>query len=306
MMAMMTHTDDTAIDDDKQHTHIKDTDTVRIFDVPVEQLPDDLYIPPQAFAIWLEQFAGPLDFLLYLVKKNNFDLTETAILPITEQYLSYIKDLDEEYFELAGDYLLMASTLIAIKSELLLPVHGDMDDEVSPKARLIRRLEEYAQIKHAAQRLDGLIRLERDVFLAFTSLPSQQAMQAQLPSYSPNLLINSLINMRLKPVNQTHTVNIDPVPLPQRIASITHILSQKGQSTFAELLDKQQGKLGVVVSFVAVLELIKRGLIGFAQFASTDDGDTDDLDEGLFANQHGNDSHHNTHNLNEQILYWLH
>ena len=93
----------------------------RIFDTPVESLPEDLYIPPQAFAVWLEQFAGPLDFLLYLVKKNNFDITSTAILPITEQYLAYIGELDADHFELAGDYLLMASTLIAIKTQLLLP-----------------------------------------------------------------------------------------------------------------------------------------------------------------------------------------
>ena len=101
---------------------------------------------------------------IVLSQKNNFDLTETAILPITEQYLSYISELDEAYFELAGDYLLMASTLVAIKSELLLPQSKVDDDEISPKARLIRRLEEYAQIKEAARRIDGLLRLERDVF----------------------------------------------------------------------------------------------------------------------------------------------
>ncbi len=87
---------------------------LRIYQTPVANLPEDLYVPPQAFAIWLEQFAGPLDFLLYLVKKNNVDLTQMAILPITEQYLAYINQLDTDHFELAGDYLLMASTLIAI------------------------------------------------------------------------------------------------------------------------------------------------------------------------------------------------
>ena len=239
------------------------TADVRIFDTPVLNLPEDLYIPPQAFAIWLEQFAGPLDFLLYLVKKNNFDLTETAILPITEQYLSYISELDEAYFELAGDYLLMASTLIAIKSELLLPQSKVDDDEISPKARLIRRLEEYAQIKEAARRIDGLLRLERDVFLAFTSMPSPEAMQKQLPKYSPELLVESLIHMKIRPEAITHTVQADSVPLSQRIASITRLISEKGVSTFAELIDKSQGKIGIVVSFVAVLELMKRGLIGF-------------------------------------------
>lgn len=272
------------------------TADVRIFDTPVLNLPEDLYIPPQAFAIWLEQFAGPLDFLLYLVKKNNFDLTETAILPITEQYLSYISELDEAYFELAGDYLLMASTLIAIKSELLLP-QSKVDDEISPKARLIRRLEEYAQIKEAARRIDSLLRLERDVFLAFTSMPSPEAMQKQLPKYSPELLVGSLIHMKIRPEAITHTVQADSVPLSQRIASITRLISEKGVSTFAELIDKSQGKIGIVVSFVAVLELMKRGLIGF-----------DDANSGKL-NPTKNDTDHNNQNgqdLTKQSLHWLH
>lgn len=273
------------------------TADVRIFDTPVLNLPEDLYIPPQAFAIWLEQFAGPLDFLLYLVKKNNFDLTETAILPITEQYLSYISELDEAYFELAGDYLLMASTLIAIKSELLLPQSKVDDDEISPKARLIRRLEEYAQIKEAARRIDSLLRLERDVFLAFTSMPSPEAMQKQLPKYSPELLVGSLIHMKIRPEAITHTVQADSVPLSQRIASITRLISEKGVSTFAELIDKSQGKIGIVVSFVAVLELMKRGLIGF-----------DDANSGKL-NPTKNDTDHNNQNgqdLTKQSLHWLH
>lgn len=289
---------------------VQDAKTIRIFDTPVESLPDDLYIPPQAFAIWLEQFAGPLDFLLYLVKKNNFDLTETAILPITEQYLSYIKDLDEEYFELAGDYLLMAGTLIAIKSELLLP-QPDIDDEgMNPKARLIRKLEEYAQIKAAAQRLDRLIRLERDVFLAFTSLPSIEAMRAELPKYSPQILVNSLVTMQIKPDYQMHTVNVDPVPLAERIANITRMLSEKGSSTFKELLEPTQGKLGVVVSFVAVLELIKRGLVGLSEYSD----DFDDESADNYALQTTEKRAKNTlssidntgHAIGEQTLYWLH
>ena len=294
---------------------------IRIFDTPVSSLPDDLYIPPQAFAIWLEQFAGPLDFLLYLVKKNNFDLTETAILPIPAQYLTYIKELDDTYFELAGDYLLMASTLIAIKSELLLPQPEIIGEELSPKARLIRRLEEYAQIKEASRRLDSLIRLERDVFLAFASLPSSEAMKAELPSYSPQILINSLITMQIKPDYQMHHIKTDPVPLPERIAKISLMLSQQGSGTFAELLDETQGRVGVVVSFVAVLELLKRGLIGFA------DGDDallkseinvdiaqsfqlEVMDAPTSKKGKQKDPLFNINNtgfdLSEQTLYWLH
>ncbi|KAA0929634.1 segregation/condensation protein A [Psychrobacter sp. ANT_H56B] len=236
--------------------------SLRIYQTPVQHLPEDLYVPPQAFAIWLEQFAGPLDFLLYLVKKNNVDLTQMPILPITEQYLAYISELDTEHFELAGDYLLMASTLIAIKTELLLPKPETPSDERDPKAELIERLEEYAQVKAASQRLDNLIRLERDVFLAMVSMPSQDIMNAELPSYSPILLIDSLFKMQLQPDYQMHSIKVDAVPLADRIASISRQLSMNGTRSFYELLDKAQGKIGVVVSFVAVLELIKRQLIG--------------------------------------------
>ena len=260
------------------------TTALRIYQTPVQHLPDDLYVPPQAFAIWLEQFAGPLDFLLYLVKKNNVDLTQMPILPITEQYLAYISELDTEHFELAGDYLLMASTLIAIKTELLLPVPDTPTDERDPKAELIERLEEYAQIKAASQRLDNLIRLERDVFLAMVSMPSQEIMNAELPNYSPNLLIDSLFKMQLQPDYQMHTIKTDIVPLSDRIASISRQLSTDGASSFYELLDKAQGKIGVVVSFVAVLELIKRQLIGVVHTHYSDgsntltDGDVDSSD----------------------------
>ena len=236
--------------------------SLRIYQTPIQHLPEDLYVPPQAFAIWLEQFAGPLDFLLYLVKKNNVDLTRMPILPITEQYLAYISELDTNHFELAGDYLLMASTLIAIKTELLLPKPEKPTDERDPKAELIERLEEYAQVKAASQRLDNLIRLERDVFLAMVSMPSQDIMNAELPSYSPTLLIDSLFKMQLQPDYQMHSIKVDAVPLADRIASISRQLSMDGARSFYELLDKAQGKIGVVVSFVAVLELIKRQLIG--------------------------------------------
>lgn len=230
-------------------------------------------MPPGAFAIWLEQFAGPLDFLLYLVKKNNVDLTQMAILPITEQYLAYISELDTAHFELAGDYLLMASTLIAIKTELLLPKPQTPTDERDPKAELIERLEAYAQIKEASLRLDALVRLERDVFLAMASLPNTEVMQAQLPSYSPTLLVDSLFKMQLQPDYQMHNIKVDAVPLEDRIASISRQLSGANALAFYQLLDKSQGKIGVVVSFVAVLELMKRQLVGVVEGDNNEDKD---------------------------------
>ncbi len=265
---------------------------LRIYQTPVQHLPADLYVPPQAFAIWLEQFAGPLDFLLYLVKKNNVDLTQMPILPITEQYLAYISELDTDHFELAGDYLLMASTLIAIKSELLLPKRQNPTDERDPKAELIERLEAYAQIKEASLRLDTLVRLERDVFLALVSMPNQDIMQAELPSYSPNLLIESLFKMQLQANYQlqTHTVKVDAVPLAERIASISRQLSINGVHCFYQLLDRSQGRIGVVVSFVAVLELMKRQLVGVVKADSA------------INNEQNSEGDHQTNKL---TLQWL-
>ncbi|WP_131669677.1 segregation and condensation protein A [Psychrobacter pygoscelis] len=293
---------------------------VRLYQTPIESLPEDLYIPPQAFAIWLEQFEGPLDFLLYLVKKNNFDLTDTAILPITEQYLAYISELDEAHFELAGDYLLMASTLIAIKTELLLPRPEEVDgkrDERDPKAELIARLEDYAQIKEASRRLDQLVRLERDVFLAMASLPNPEIMAAELPSYPATMLTDSLLKMQLKPDYQMHTVKADSIPLEDRIASISRQLASQGQGSFADLLDKSQGKLGIVVSFVAVLELIKRQLITVVYPAPVSDGNlskvndiqSNMLDSTLNINDAKNDAANEATSTNlsmsELTLQWV-
>ncbi|MGM8871878.1 segregation and condensation protein A [Psychrobacter sp. 2Y5] len=268
---------DTASDLTNQgYVHAADA-TLRIYQTPVANLPEDLYVPPGAFAIWLEQFAGPLDFLLYLVKKNNVDLTQMDILPITEQYLAYISELDSDHFELAGDYLLMASTLIAIKTELLLPKAQTPTDERDPKAELIERLEAYAQIKEASRRLDALVRLERDVFLAMVSLPSFEVMQAELPSYSPTLLIDSLFKMQLQPDYQMHSIKVDAVPLSDRIASISRQLSTGSARSFYQLLDKSQGKIGVVVSFVAVLELMKRQLVGVVNSDAEGDKETSQI-----------------------------
>lgn len=242
--------------------------SIRLYDTPVMALPDDLYIPPEAFAVWLEQFEGPLDFLLYLVKKNNFDISTTAILPITEQYLSYINELDENHFELAGDYLLMASTLINIKSALLLPATQSTLDEKNPTKQLVQKLEEYAQIKAVSQKIDALVRLERDVFLAYVSLPSQD--NEIVTPYCATLLVDSLIKMQIKPDYQMHHIQSDIIPLADRMASISRILASKGQGKFFEILNKSQGRLGVVVSFVAVLELAKQRLIEFKQGLATD------------------------------------
>lgn len=277
--------------------------SIRIYTTPVQALPEDLYVPPQAFAIWLEQFEGPLDFLLYLVKKNNFDITDTAILPITEQYLAYIDELDADHFELAGDYLLMASTLIAIKTELLLPAPEKLEDERDPKAELIARLEDYAQIKEAARRLDNLIRLERDVFLAMASLPDPEVMAAELPNYPAEMLVESLLKMQLKPDYQMHNIKVDPIPLSDRIASISRQLSERGEGAFIELLDENQGRLGVVVSFVAVLELMKRQIIDVIAIEEAQNSTIDEPENTVSSSPEESQPH--TYSLSSLKLCWV-
>ena len=277
--------------------------SIRIYTTPVQALPEDLYVPPQAFAIWLEQFEGPLDFLLYLVKKNNFDITDTAILPITEQYLAYIDELDADHFELAGDYLLMASTLIAIKTELLLPAPEKLEDERDPKAELIARLEDYAQIKEAARRLDNLIRLERDVFLAMASLPDPAVMAAELPNYPAEMLVESLLKMQLKPDYQMHNIKVDPIPLSDRIASISRQLSERGEGAFIELLDENQGRLGVVVSFVAVLELMKRQIIDVIAIEEAQNSTIDEPENTVSSSPEESQPH--TYSLSSLKLRWV-
>ncbi|HAO59694.1 MAG TPA: segregation/condensation protein A [Psychrobacter sp.] len=277
--------------------------SIRIYTTPVQALPEDLYVPPQAFAIWLEQFEGPLDFLLYLVKKNNFDITDTAILPITEQYLAYIDELDADHFELAGDYLLMASTLIAIKTELLLPAPEKLEDERDPKAELIARLEDYAQIKEAARRLDNLIRLERDVFLAMASLPDPDVMAAELPNYPAEMLVESLLKMQLKPDYQMHNIKVDPIPLSDRIASISRQLSERGEGAFIELLDENQGRLGVVVSFVAVLELMKRQIIDVIAIEEAQNATIEEPESTVSSSPEESQPH--TYSLSSLKLRWV-
>ena len=232
---------------------------LRLFDQQLSELPEDLYVPPEAFEIWLDQFEGPLDFLLYLVQKNGLDLTQMALLPITEQYLSYIDQLQAKRFELAGDYLLMAATLIDIKSRLMLPEDTKPEKlEADPTKLLLERLAAYAQIKQVSQQVDKLNRLERDVFEALASAPKL----TELPQlYDVQLLHDAWVSALLRPRLAAHEVIEDTVPLHERMAQITAKISQLKICTFVDLLSPAQGRLGAVVSFVAVLELLKQQLI---------------------------------------------
>lgn len=251
----------------------KDTLKIRIYDKQIEELPEDLYIPPEAFAVWIDQFEGPLDFLLYLVRKNGLDLTEMAILPITEQYLDYIKHLDSHHFELAGDYLLMAATLIDIKTRLMLPKPKVIEDETDPTKTLLERLAIYAQIKEASVRVNQLILLERDVHHAIVSMPmakiaENQEKNLQNQYYDTALLEKAMLKIAMRPRMTKHEVEADIIPLSERIADVSHQLQKFKYCRFMELLSPEQGRVGVVVSFVAILELLKQQ---FIKITSADD-----------------------------------
>ena len=224
---------------------------LRLFDQQLSELPEDLYVPPEAFEIWLDQFEGPLDFLLYLVQKNGLDLTQMALLPITEQYLSYINQLQAKRFKLAGDYLLMAATLIDIKSRLMLPEDTKPEKlEADPTKLLLERL--------ASTPYQVLSREQRDVFEALASAPKL----TELPQlYDVQLLHDAWVSALLRPRLAAHEVIEDTVPLHERMAQITAKISELKICTFVDLLSPAQGRLGAVVSFVAVLELLKQQLI---------------------------------------------
>lgn len=233
----------------------------RLYDQEITELPEDLYIPPEAFAVWIEQFEGPLDFLLYLVRKNGLDLTEMAILPITEQYLQYIDHLEAQHFELAGDYLLMAATLIDIKTRLMLPKPKAIEDEDDPTKNLLERLAIYAQIKEASARIDQLIRLERDVHEAIVSLPETIEPVISDETYEVDLLQKAMMGIALRPRLIQHEIHADVVPLSERITEVSLKLQKFKFCRFNELIEPSQGRVGVVVSFVAILELLKQRLI---------------------------------------------
>ncbi|MEC4724732.1 segregation/condensation protein A [Shewanella sp. D64] len=234
---------------------------------PIKQFPIDLFIPPEALEVFLESFEGPLDLLLYLIRKQKLDVVELPIWPVTEQYLEYIDLLQGARVELAADYLVMAATLAEIKSRLLLPrPKSDDEDEEDPRAQLIRQLKAYEVIKEAQQELDALPRLERDFF---------QAKVTPAPDIKPVLLPPqvSLADMArafaavLQRVEATvdHQVKREVLSTRERMIQILALLDGEEYLPFEALFDAKEGRTGVVVSFLALMELVKELLVELIQ-----------------------------------------
>lgn len=261
---------------------------------PVTELPQDLYIPPYALQVFLEAFEGPLDLLLYLIRRQNLDIRDIPIAEITRQYVEYIELMKEMQLELAGEYLLMAAMLAEIKSRMLLPrVETQDEEEEDPRAELIRRLQEYERFKKAAEDLSALPRLERDVNVAVADAPERK-VTTKLPDITLKELLLAFHDVlkRAEMFSSLH-VQREPLSVRQRMSEILMRIKAGTFSGFADLFDPEEGRMGVAVTFIAILELLRESVIEVVQAESfaplhvraassvrlaTDDGEAIDQD----------------------------
>jgi segregation and condensation protein A len=233
---------------------------------PVTTLPQDLYIPPYALQVFLEAFEGPLDLLLYLIRRQNIDILDIPIAEITKQYVQYIELMHEMQLELAGEYLVMAAMLAEIKSRMLLPrPEAEEEDEDDPRAELVRRLQEYERFKQAAQDIADLPRLERDVFVAQVDAPERKIVQ-KLPDVTLKELLLAFHDVlrRAEMFSNLHMTR-EPLSVRQRMSEILTRIKAGSFTGFAELFDPEEGRMGVAVTFIALLELLRESVIEVVQ-----------------------------------------
>jgi segregation and condensation protein A len=234
---------------------------------PVTELPRDLYIPPDALQVFLEAFEGPLDLLLYLIRKQNLDILDIPIAEITRQYMQYIEVMADLQLELAGEYLLMAAMLAEIKSRMLLPRPAGMDgqDEDDPRAELVRRLQEYERFKKAAEDIDRLTRMERDTLPASAELVERKVVKV-LPQVSLTEMLTAFKDVLARAeMFAHHHVNRERLSVRQRMSDILSGLRETAFMNFTQLFRPEEGRMGVTVTFVAILELMREGLIEIVQ-----------------------------------------
>jgi len=233
---------------------------------PVTTLPQDLYIPPYALQVFLEAFEGPLDLLLYLIRRQNIDVLDIPIAEITKQYVQYIEVMKELQLELAGEYLLMAAMLAEIKSRMLLPRPETTDDEEEdPRAELVRRLQEYERFKKAAEDISDLPRLERDVFVASADAPEKKVVTALPDVTMKELLLAFHDVLKRAEMFSRHHIQREPLSVRQRMSEILSRVKANTFTLFVDLFDPEEGRMGVAVTFIAVLELLKESVIEVVQ-----------------------------------------
>jgi segregation and condensation protein A len=235
----------------------------------VTHLPEDLYIPPDALEVILEAFTGPLDLLLYLIRRQNLDILDIPIASITRQYVEYIQLMRDMRLELAAEYLVMAAILAEIKSRMLLPrPHSDDDsEEEDPRAELIRRLQQYERFKQAAEDLDHLPQVDRDVYLSHVDASDMKPQQS-LPQLDMRELLLALAEVtRRADLFSHHRIQGEALSVRERMGNILELLRDNRQHRFESLFTVSEGRRGVVVSFMALLELLKEHLIDVLQQA---------------------------------------
>jgi segregation and condensation protein A len=236
----------------------------RVYGQPVLEMPQDLYIPPDALEVFLEQFEGPLDLLLYLIRKENISVLEIPMAQLTAQYLEYVELMRTRQLELAAEYLLMAAMLIEIKSRMLLPRPASTEIEEDPRAELVRRLLEYEQMKAAAHRLNELPQAGRD--FSVVQVLFERDLEARLPDVRPeDLKIAWLALFTRAAVNQHHKVTREQLSVRAHMSAVLRRLQEAKFVEFAELFQPEEGVAVLVVTFLAVLELAREGLIEVSQ-----------------------------------------
>lgn len=233
---------------------------------PVTELPRDLYIPPHALEVFLEAFEGPLDLLLYLIRRQNLDILDIPVAEISLQYTRYIELMTDMQFELAGEYLVMAATLAEIKSRMLLPRSAQEEtDEEDPRAELVRRLQEYERFRQAAEDLNSLERLERDVLPAGAEV-TERRIVTKLPDVTLKEVLIAFKDAIERSDMFAHLhVQREPLSVRERMSAILVSLEGEQYTDFSGLFDPTEGRLGVTVTFLAILELLKEALIDVVQ-----------------------------------------
>lgn len=239
----------------------------KIHGKPLEKLPDDLYIPPDALQVFLEAFEGPLDLLLYLIRKNNLDLLEIPLTQITQQYLVYVEMMKVFRLELAAEYLVMAATLAEIKSRLLLPrpKSAYLEEESDPRAELIRRLQEYERFKKVAEEIGALPEIGKDTYLG-GGADVEKPEAPKIPLVTLQELVRAFYEiLKRADLITHHRISRENLSVRERMSSILHLVSEQKFMPFEQCFNLKEGRSGIVVSFLAILELLKLGLLDIIQ-----------------------------------------
>ncbi len=233
---------------------------------PLTELPRDLYIPPQALEVFLEAFEGPLDLLLYLIRRQNLNILDIPIAEITRQYMEYIEVMQELELELAGEYLLMAAMLAEIKSRMLLPrAHREQEEEEDPRAELVRRLQEYERFKKAAEDIDALQRLERDAWIATAEVTERKVVRLVPQVTLQEMLVAFKEVLARSAMFAHHHVQRERLSVRERMSEILASLRESSFVEFIQLFRPEEGRMGVTVTFIAILELAREGLLEIVQ-----------------------------------------